>query len=96
MDNLSGFNDLIDGLNNVLNQANNLDGKLFVNIENLVNNLDAFNSDFGTHFTKNTSIEDFQEYFQNEYIDFMQEHLTDSVDYKAHFNEVYLNYAHIE
>ena len=96
MSNLSGFDDIMNSLNNVLNQVDNFDGKLTVYIENLVNNIDSFNSDFDTHFTKNTSIDDFQEYFRDEYISFMQEHLTDEFDYKTHFNETYSNYARIE
>lgn len=96
MSNLSGFDDLIGNLNNVLNQANKFDGKLNINIENLMANLDNFNADFGTNFTKDTSIETLQEYFQDEYISFMQEHLTDNIDYKEHFNDVYLGYAHID
>lgn len=94
--NLSGFDDLVNSLNNVLNQANSLNGKLVINLDNLVNNIDNFNSDFDTNFTKDTSVEEFQEYFQDEYISLMQEHLTDNVDYKAHFNDIYLDYAHIE
>lgn len=96
MSNLSGFDDLMDSLNNVFNQAENSEGKLIVNIENLMNNLDTFNADFDTNFTKDTSLEELQEYFQNEYVSLMQEHLTDNIDYKEHFNDVYLNYAHID
>lgn len=96
MSNLSGFDDLINNINNVLNQAEKFDGKLTVNVENLINNLEDFNADFDTSFTKDTTIEELQEYFKEEYLSYMQEHLTDNIDYKAHFNEVYLNYAHIE
>lgn len=96
MSNLSGFDDLINNLNNVLSQANKFDGKLNINIEHLMNNLDNFNADFDTNFTKDTPIETLQEYFQDEYISFMQEHLTDNINYKEHFNDVYLEYAHID
>lgn len=96
MSNLSGFDDLIHSLNNVFNQAENFEGKLIVNIENVMSNLDTFNADFDTNFTKDTSLEKLQEYFQNEYISLMQEHLTDNIDYKEHFNNIYLNYAHID
>lgn len=96
MSDLSGFDDLINSLNNVLNQAENFEGKLVVNVENLMNNLDTFNADFDTNFTKDTSLEELQEYFQDEYISLMQEHLTDNIDYKEHFNDIYLNYAHID
>lgn len=96
MSNLSGFDDLMNSLNNVLNQAENFKGKLTVNIENLMNNLDTFNADFDTNFTKDTSLEELQDYFQDEYVSLMQEHLTDNVNYKEHFNDIYLNYAHID
>lgn len=96
MSNLSGLEGLMNNLNNVLNQANKFDGKLNINVENIMANLNNFNADFDTNFTKDTSIETLQEYFQEEYVSFMQEHLTDNVDYKAHFNDVYINYAHID
>lgn len=96
MSNISGFEDLMNNLDNVLNQAESFEGKLIVNVENLMNHLDSFNSDFGTKFTKDTSLEELQEYFQDQYVSLMQEHFIDNVDYKQHFNDIYLNYAHIE
>lgn len=93
---LSGFNDLSNMLDNVLKQANSFDGKLIISIENIRNNLDTFNKEFDTNFSDNTSEEDYRKYFQEEYINLMQEHLTDNIDYKAHFNDVFVNYAHIE
>lgn len=96
MSNLSGFDDLINSLNNTLNQAKKFEGKLTVSIENIINNLDTFNAENNTDFTKDTSLEELQEFFQDEYVSLMQEHLTDGIDYKEHFNDIYLNYAHID
>lgn len=96
MSDLSGFDNLMNSLNNVLNQAENFEGKLTVNVENLMNNLDTFNANFDTSFTKDTSLEELQNYFQDEYVSLMQEHLTDNINYKEHFNFVYLDYAHID
>lgn len=96
MNDLSGLEDLMSSLDNVLNQANNFEGELTINLDNLVNNIDNFNHDFDTSFSKDTTIEEFQEYFRDEYVSLMQDHLTDNFDYKAHFNDIYLNYAHIE
>lgn len=96
MCNLSGFDDLMNSLNNVLNQVEGFEGNLTINVENIMSNLDSFNNDFNTNFNKDTSSEELQKYFQDEYISLMQEHLTDDIDYKEHFNDIYLNYAHIE
>ena len=42
-------------------------GKLLINIENLINNLQRFNSENETNFSVNTSIEDVREFFEYEY-----------------------------
>lgn len=94
--NIEGLNELSKMFDNAIKQANSFEGKLIINIENIKNNINSFNNDFDTSFNSNTSKEELQEYFQNEYISLMQEHLTDTVDYKAHFNNIYINYAHIE
>lgn len=94
--NLSGFDEIFTMFDNALNQSKSFEGKLTINIENLISNIDSFNSDFDTNFTVKTPIEDFQEYFQEEYTSLFQEHLTDGIDYKSHFNSIYENYAHIE
>lgn len=94
--NIEGLNELSDMFDNILNQANSFEGELVINIENIKNNIDSFNDNFDTSFSKNTSEDELQKYFQEEYISLMQEHLTDNVNYKAHFNNIYTNYAHIE
>lgn len=93
---LDGLEELMGTLDNVLNQANSFEGKLVIDIKKIKKNIDSFNADFDTNFTIDSSEEDFQEYFQDEYVSLMQEHLTDNVDYKEHFNFVFLDYAHID
>ncbi len=94
--NIDGLNELSAMFDNMLNQSNSFEGELIINIENIKDNIDSFNNDFDTCFNENTSKDEIQEYFQEEYISLIQEHLTDTVDCKTYFNNIYTNYAHIK
>lgn len=94
--NLNSLDELTEMFNNIQNQVDSFEGTLTIDIDNIRENLDSFNSEFDTNFSLNTLVEEYQEYFKDEYISFMQEHLTDIFDYKQHFNDVYLGYAHFD
>ena len=94
--NLNSLDELTEMFDNMQKQVNSFKGTLNIDINKIKENLDSFNHDFDTNFSLGTSNEEYQEYFNDEYISFMQEHLTDNVDYKQHFNDVYLGYAHID
>lgn len=94
--NIDNLNDLIEMFDNMQNQASSIEGTLTINVLNIKNNLERFNREFETNFSLDTTEDEYQEYFSNEYTSFIQEHLTDNVDCKEHFNSVYLEYAHID
>lgn len=91
-----GLNELSEMFDNMQKQANSFEGTLNIDVEKIRENLEKFNIEFETNFSLSTTNEEYQEYFNNEYISFMQEHLTDNFNYKEHFNDVYLGYAYID
>lgn len=90
------LNDLSKMFDIMQEQANSFEGTLIIDTDNIKENLENFNTKFETNFSLTTTNEEYQEYFNNEYTNFIQEHLTEKFDYKKHFNDVYLGYAHID
>lgn len=93
---VKGLDKLSKSLKNMEKQANSFNGTLKIDVDNIKNNISSFNSNFGTDFTTETSNEDFQQYFNDKYVELMSKHITDTFNYKAHFNKTYLDYAHID
>ena len=94
--NFDGLNELSKMFENMQNQANSFDCNITIYVDNIKKNLDHFNKEFETNFSLNTTDEEYQDYFNDKYISFMQEHLIDDFNYKNHFNDVYVGYAHID
>lgn len=93
---LDGLNDLIEMFDNMQNKASSIEGTLTINTINIKNNLERFNREFETNFSLDTTDDELQEYFSDEYTSLIQEHLVDNIDCKYCFNDIYLDYAHIE
>lgn len=94
--NFDDLNELSKMFENMQNQANSFDCNIVIYVDNIKKNLNHFNKEFETNFSLNTTDEEYQEYFNDKYISFMQEHLIDNFNYKNHFNDVYVGYAHID
>lgn len=74
---------------------NNFNGKLYINIDNLLDNIERFNAEYEVHFSSSTTIEEVQDFFKNEYISLYNESMPNQFTASERFNDLFMPFAYM-
>lgn len=75
---------------------NQFETNININVNLIKDNLDVFNTAFGTSFTKNSSNDEFIIFFNNEYKNLFFKCVNTNIDFRTQFNLKFTPYANVD